>query len=500
MRSIADYLGGLVLAGGDHDGQLFTVLPWERRFVFGAFRQSGDAGLSVARGNGKSALVAGLAAAVVDPVGPLHGPRRDVVCVAAAFEQSRIIYEDVLSFLGSRYDLEDRKVWRKQDSANRAILEFRETGARVRCIGGDPKTAHGLRPALALLDEPAQWEPSTRDKMLAAIRTGLGKVPGSKLIALGTRPAIPEHWFARLLDGAPYAQVHAAPETAPPFWLRTWRRANPSLDHLPSLRAEIAEEARAARTDPDALAGFRALRLNQGTEDVTVSTLLDAGLWRRITTESPEPGGGACWGVDLGGTAAQSAIACYWPSTGLLEALAAFPSEPDLATRGLRDGVGRLYVECHKRGELLTSGGRAVNVADLVRAAVDRWGPPVAIAADRWREGELHDALAEAGLRRCHLDLRGQGFKDGGEDVRAFRRACLEGRVSPRPSLLLTAAMAAARTVGDAAGNHKLAKSSQGGRRQKARDDAAAAAILAVALGERAPKPRRGGLRTALAG
>ena len=165
-RALVDYLGGLVIAGGDRDGEPFTVLSWEKRFVFGAFRGPGDSGLSVARGNGKSALCAGLASAVVDPVGPLHGRRREVVCVAASFEQSRVIFEDVLAFMGERYDLEDRKVWRKQDTATRAWLEHRGSGARVRCIGSDPKTAHGLRPALALIDEPAQHEPGRRDRML----------------------------------------------------------------------------------------------------------------------------------------------------------------------------------------------------------------------------------------------------------------------------------------------------------------------------------------------
>ena len=132
---LAEYVGGLTLAGGDHDGEPFTVLPWERRFLSGAFRQPGDAGLSVARGNGKSALLAAVGCAVVDPEGPLTGTRREVMVIAASFQQGRVIYEDVLSLLGGRYDLEDRKRWRKQDSANLASLECRATGARVRVLG-----------------------------------------------------------------------------------------------------------------------------------------------------------------------------------------------------------------------------------------------------------------------------------------------------------------------------------------------------------------------------
>ena len=85
--ALIDYIGALVLSGGDRDGEAFKVLPWERRFLIGAFGQPGHAALSVARGNGKSALVAGIAAAVVDPDGPMHGNRREAVAVASSFDQ-----------------------------------------------------------------------------------------------------------------------------------------------------------------------------------------------------------------------------------------------------------------------------------------------------------------------------------------------------------------------------------------------------------------------------
>ena len=163
---------------------------------------------------------------------------------------------------------------------------------------------------------------------------------------------------------------------------------------------------------------------------------------------------------------------------------------PDLAARGLQDGVGRLYVTMAGRGELRTWPGRVVSVAALLREALDEFGRPDAICADRWREGELRDALADADVPMARLSLRGQGFKDGGEDVREFRRAVLDGRVTPERSLLLRSAMGEAVTVADPAGNEKLAKASEGGRRTRARDDSAAAAILAVAEGCRRDKAR----------
>ena len=491
--ALIDYLGSLTLAGGDHDGEAFRVLGWESRFIRGAFGQPGHAALSVARGNGKSALVAGIAAAVVDPAGPLHGNRREAVAVASSFDQSRVIFEDVLSFLRARYDLADRKEWRVQDSANRAIVEYRPTGARVRTIGSDPSKAHGLRPALALIDEPAQHDAAKTDRMLAAIRTGLGKTPGSKMIALGTRPALDSHWFARMLagSGVGYAQSHAADPDDPPFTVRTMRKANPSMDHLPSLAAELRAEAAEARQDEALLPAWRSLRLNGGVHDVAVQVLIGADTWKKHEGEAPREGR-CTWGLDLGQSEAMAACAAYWPSTFRLEAVASFPTVPTLAARGLQDGVGNLYGRMSERGELVATGGEAISIEALVREAWERYGTPAAIAADRWRVRELADILNRIGLPRVPLHERGQGFKDGGEDVRDFRRACVEGKVRPVPSLLLAAAMSEARTVGDPSGNHKLAKSVEGGRRRRAKDDAAAAAILAVSIGVRVgPTPPR---------
>ena len=481
--AVVAYLEGLELVGGDHDGQPFEVLPWESRFIGGAFGQPGDAALSIARGNGKSAVVAGIACAVVDPAGPLHGRRREVVCVASTFEQSRVVYEDALAMLGERYNLHARTEWRLQDSVNKATLEHKASGSRIRCIGSDPKGAHGLRPALVLADEPAQWDRAKAAKMLAALRTSLGKVPGSRFIALGTRPSDAAHWFARMLDSTHgYGQVHAARPDDPPFALRTIRAANPSYDHLPSLRAQLATEAEAARDNPELLASWNALRLNLGTADTDERVILERGAWR--TGREAEREGLPVIGIDLGGTAAMSASAAVW-ETGRMELFAAFPTEPSIEKRATRDGAA-YYAHLVERGELIQLGRATVPVDEFLQAVLDRFGVPECIVADRWREGELRDAMHACSVI-APLELRGQGFKDGGEDLRAFRTAMLDGHVEVAGtdpdggSPLFRVAVLESRAVCDPAGNEKLAKSTEGGRRRRARDDATAAAIVAVA-------------------
>ena len=476
-------MAGLTVTQGAGIGLPLQLFPWEKRFFRGMLRDGvEESALSVSRGNGKTTVVAALACAALD--GPLATPRGETVVVASSFDQARVAYEHVLAFLAERID-SDPKRWRIQDSANRASIEDRSTGARVRVLGSDPRRAHGLAPVLVIADEPAQWPPGTSDKMIAALRTSLGKIDGGRLVALGTRPADASHWFEKMLvGGADYSQVHAARDTDAPFQLRTWKRANPSLDFMPVLHRVIRRESVKARRDPAVLPSFRALRLNQGVTDIERASLLAADTWETIEGQS-EQRGPVVWGVDLGTTAAASAIAGYWPDTGRLEVLAAFGDTPSLSERGLRDGVGRLYMDMARRDELITTPGRVVDVPDLLREAMNRFGPPDAVAADRWREGELRDGLGLAGIPTAAFVSRGQGFKDGGEDVRTFRRACLTGRVVPVVSLLLRASMREAVTVSDPAGNSKLAKNTEGGRRSRARDDAAAASILAVSVGIR---------------
>ena len=117
-----------------------------------------------------------------------------------------------------------------------------------------------------------------------------------------------------------------------------------------------------------------------------------------------------------------------------------------------------------------------------------RWGKPSLIVADRWKEGELRNALSKANFPMAGLELRGMGYQQGSEDVRLFRKACVTGKVKPEVSLLLRSAMAEARVVSDIAGNCKLAKGTEGGRRLRARDDCVAASVLAVAQGGRLVK------------
>ena len=477
----------LQVTQGEGEGGPLTLLPWELAFLQDVEASAGgELGLSVPAGAGKTTLAAAVAAAAV--AGPLVKPRGAVVLVAASFAQACIAFDHARAFLAPWFEAAPDR-WRVLRSEQNAVIEDRETGAVLRAREAAPNTLHGSAPALVLVDEPAQIGATKRDSLYSALRSRLGKIPGARLLAIGTRSDDPEHWFSRLLTRA--GTTYAADPDADPFAAETWAAANPSLAHFPALMDAYRREADEARADPSLLPAFRALRLNAGTADHEIHSLIDVERWQACECELlPARTGPMVLAFDLSGGAAMAAAVAYWPTGGRLEALAAFPELPDLAERGRVDGAD--YARMHADGDLLVMGRRVVPVNLLVDVALRQWGHPARIVADYHAERELRQALEAADVPLTHLVTASMGgLKDSPGRVRDFRRLVNGARVWCAPSLLIRQSMANARTVADSMGEERLIKGGASGRRRTARDDVAVAIAAAVSEGARMPKPPR---------
>ena len=169
-RELIGYLETLTVTQGARRGDPFTVLPWQRRFIRGAFAPSvmgEDVALSLGRGNGKTTFSAGLACAAVDPERPLHeaAAGSDVVIAASSFGQGKRAFRHVLGLLEAKgHDLTNRKLWRVQDSQNVASIEYRPSKVAVHCIGSDPARAHALHGALRRTFAVAEQQNSGHDR------------------------------------------------------------------------------------------------------------------------------------------------------------------------------------------------------------------------------------------------------------------------------------------------------------------------------------------------
>ncbi|WOI29352.1 terminase large subunit domain-containing protein [Sulfitobacter dubius] len=489
----------LLIPEGKMAGKPVKLATYQRKFIKEALKPGVMVGcLSIGRGNGKTALSAGLALA--DVMGELTDqPKREVILAARNRDQARIAFQFMVGFVEGLPD-DEQELFTIRRGAKLEIEYHGNGGGLARCIAADGKSILGGAPTLAILDERAAWEREKGDNLENAILSGLGKRDGRALI-ISTSAPDDANTFSRWLDEPPpgcYIQEHRPAFGLPADDLESLLEANPGAKEGIGSTPEwlVAQAKRAISRGGSALSSFRNLNRNErvSTEDRSMLVTIDEWLAAEVDPDKLPAREGPCvLGVDLGGSRSMSAAALYWPETGRLEAVGTFPATPSLADRGASDGVSDRYIQMQERGELTTMGDTTVPVGRWLSEVVAMTdGQGIAcVVGDRFRHAEFVEAMRAAGMDRVPFIYRGFGWRDGAEDIERFRRALYEGSVLTVPSLLLRSAFSDAITLVDPAGNHKLAKA-----RSLGRIDAAAASVLAVAEGARmAARPKSGPAR-----
>ncbi|MDE0274147.1 MAG: terminase large subunit [Gammaproteobacteria bacterium] len=361
---------------------------------------------------------------------------------------------------------------------------------RVDILSADKAAGHSSGFDDALVDELGLL-PERNRELVNGMRTATSARDG-RFIALSIQGDSP---FTREMierRDHPGTAVHhyAAPEDCKLDDEAAWRAANPGLGSIKSL-AWMRDEAARVLVSPADQASFKAFDLNL-PQDPSREMICEVADWRACESDDvPERKGPCVIGFDLGGSASMTALAACWPTTHRVEVYGAFPGVPDLRTRGVADGVGRLYQRMAERGELRTYAGRVTPVSEFLGdcAAHLRGSRVVMAGADRYRKSEAMQALDDAGLN-WPMQWRGQGASgtaDGSHDVRAFQRAVLRREIVCAPSLMMRSAIAKSSIRRDGSGNPALQKANDRGR-----IDALSAAVIACGLAEVfAGRPRR---------
>lgn len=445
-----------------------------------------EAGLSVARKNGKSGMIAALLLAYL--AGPLCRSEWRGVVVSMSGNLAKEL-KGAMEGTAIASGLHDVQ-FMATPYPGRALGRL---GSRVDFLAADRGTGHAIGADLAIIDEAGQL--AERDRPLwAAIFSSISGRAG-RLMAISIRGDGP--MFGELADRADEAGVHwkewAAPGNAALDDRDAWHAANPGLASGIKAVSYMEHAARRAAANPNDQSLFRSHDLNLPV-DPGREVIVTVAQWLECVTDAPPPRDGDCVvGLDIGGSSSMTAAVAYWPATGRLECWGAFPTIPDLRARGEADGVGGLYERMHEGGELAMMGGRVTDPVAFIAETAERLRGAriVAMAADRYRKEEVRDAMARAAVI-WPLQWRGQGHSataDGSADVRGFQSEVLTGAVRTGRSLLMEAAIASSSIVRDSAGNPKLDKA-----RAKGRIDALQAAVLAVGLGARwrAANARRG--------
>ena len=436
-----------------------------------------EAGLFCARKQAKSAAIAVLLLAHLAEDGPLRSPGFRAGAVSVSKEKAVELWQQCRD-IASASGLEGiffGKVPRVVSS------RF----GRAEFLSADASSGHSSSFDVSIIDELGIMHERDRELLSGMISATSAKNGRLLCISILGRSPLSAEMVDRAGRPGTVIHLHQAKADCGLFDRDEWRKANPALGQIKSFQYMEFAADRAAST-PSEEASFRSHHLNQ---PVGVSQEMICGIDRWVLCETkprPDRTGPVHIGVDLGGSTSLSAIALFWPTCSRLEVYVAAGSDPDLATRGRRDGVGDRYERMESRGELRTFGGRVTPCAPLLEwvAELTAEEQVVAVVADRYRESEFRDAMDAAGVSwRTEFRAQGSG-QHGSEDIRSFQKSVEGGTLRPGQSLALSSAIRDSVIRYDQNNNPSLEKA-----RTKGRIDPLSAAVLAVGAGSRAAVP-----------
>jgi phage terminase large subunit-like protein len=417
---------------------------------------------SIARKNSKTATIA--MQALCHLVGPEARQNSQIVSGARSREQASQVFNYAAKMVQLSPELSG--IVRIVPSGKRLIGI--PMNVEYRALSAEGKTAHGLSPALAILDEVGQVK-GPQDDFIDAITTAQGAHADPLLIAISTQAATDADLFSLWLDDAKQSadprivsHVYAAPADCDLMDEAGWRAANPALGLFRSLD-DLTEQARKAERMPSAENTFRNLCLNQRVS--TTSPFVSRDVWQSCAGSVLDFGSAPVWaGLDLSARTDLTALVIVGKVAGVWHVKAHFWTPEDgIRERAHRDRTP--YDLWAKQGYLHTTPGATVDYEYVAQdmAAIFAELDVKAIAYDRWRIEILKKELATLGVE-LPMQPFGQGFKDMSPAIDTLESELLNGRIAHGGHPVLTMCAANAVITQDAAGNRKLDKAKATGR------------------------------------
>lgn len=449
---------------GAHVGQPLRLLEFQKRFIRDVYDNphgTRRALLSVARKQGKTALIACLLLAHL--VGPEAKQNAQLVSGAMSRDQASLVFSLACKMVQQSPEL--AKLVRIIPSGKKLIGLNMNT--EYRALAADGKTAHGLSPVLAILDEVGQVRGPQSD-FVDAITTSQGAHEDPLLIVISTQAANDGDLLSIWLDDArasndPHTVCHlyAAPAGCDLLDTEAWKAANPALGEFRS-ESDLREQMQQAQRMPSMENSVRNLLLNQRVS--TESPFISPDVWKACSA-TVLPFDGPVWaGLDLSARLDLTAFVLIGKAGDVWQVVPTFwTPEKGLQDRAHRDRAP--YDVWHRQGLLKATPGASVDYEHVARDILDLVADLDlrAIAFDRWRMDVLKRELDQLGAD-LPLVPWGQGFKDMSPALDALEAELLNQRIAHGGHPVLTMCAANATTTKDPAGGRKLDKSRNTGR------------------------------------
>lgn len=453
-----------IIPEGAQVGRPIKLAEFQRRFILEVYDNPHGTRrgyLSIGRKNGKTALIACiLLAHLVGPEAQLNG---QLVSGALSRDQAALVFNLASKMVQLSPELS--KIIRIVPSGKRLLGLPMNT--EYKALAAEGKTAHGLSPFLAILDEMGQVKGPQSD-FVDAITTSQGAHEAPLLLAISTQAPTDADLFSIWLDDAErsddpsiVSHVYTAPEDCELEDPNAWAAANPALGLFRSEK-DVAEQAAQAKRMPTNEATFRVLTLNQRVN--MVAAFVSPSVWK-AGNGKPDALDGVCYGgLDLSATTDLTAFVLTCRKDDVVSVLPFFWMPADnVAEAARRDRAP--YDVWVKQGLMRTTPGKVIDY-DFVAKDIGEITAGLDIAKvgfDRWRMDRMQGALERQGIS-LPLEPFGQGYVSMSPALDALEADLLAEKVrhGGHPVLAMCAANAVA--LPDPAGNRKLDKSKATGR------------------------------------
>lgn len=450
---------------GEHVGKAIQLAPFQKKFIIEVYDNpvgTRRAYLSIARKNGKTALIAGILLAHL--IGPEAQLNSQIISGAQSRDQAALVFNLAAKMIQLSPELSG--IVRIVPSGKRLI--GLPLNVEYRALAADGTTAHGLSPILAILDEVGQVR-GTQDDFIDAITTAQGAHKSPLLVAISTQAASDSDLFSQWIDDAAQSadpkivsHIYAAQAGADVMDQQAWKDANPALGLFRSL-PDLEEQAKQAARMPSSENTFRNLILNQRVS--TVTPFISKNVWDSNAGKVLEFGNAPVWaGLDLSARTDLTALVIIGKIAGNWHVQThCWTPENGLSDRSKRDR--QPYDVWVRQDYLHTTPGSTVDyefIAQDIGTILANLNIQ-SIAYDRWRITILKKELDSLGLELPLVEW-GQGFKDMSPAIDTLESELLNGRVNHGNHPVLTMCAANAVISRDAAGNRKLDKHKATGR------------------------------------
>lgn len=469
---------------GQHVGKPIRLEPFQKKFILDSYDNphiTNRAILSIARKNGKTALIACIVLAHV--VGPERRQNAQLVSGALSRDQAALVYslcEKMLHLQPAFNGLYKTVPSSKRIIGLKANTEFR-------ALAADGGTSQGLSPLLSILDEVGQVRGAT-SPFIEAILTAQGAHENPLTIMISTQAPSDADFLSLQIDdairsGDPHTvcHVYAADPDCDLMDKTQWAKANPALGIFRSEKDLETQLQRASRI-PAIESSVRNLLLNQR---ISLDSLwLAPKVWKSCDGQPDlDVFRGAYFvsaGLDLSMRNDLTAVVLSAKDDdGDIHLLPfVFAPETGMKERELRDKAP--YTSWVEQGFLVAVPGATLDydwLCEYMKLQLATLGITLAsVNFDRWRINELKSSAARVGFaQEAEWVEVGQGYVGFSPRIEHFETYLLQGKMRHGAHPLLNMSAANAIVVRDPAGNRKIDKS-----KSTQRIDPLVAAVMSV--------------------